>query len=477
MKESAISVHLERLRHRWRLIALVTVLFAIGGVAVAVLADTTRTGTATLGVTSTNRAPEQDSLLALGYIDMFNQPAMQETLAASGTIPDDVSLRAELAAPSPLIYIVATSAGDADVVAAANSGAEILRTTVNESIARSRQQKIADLRAPTELILANRGFVPEYVLTRLEEQVNAINGDSTNEISLVAAAETTDISKPDAASTVGLALFAGLIVGCALALVVGAVSRRPAGPKDYAARTGLTVLADVALSDVAAEEDSVRPLTNRLVAESADPHSVAFTAVGDEADVWPLAVTVGAELRAAGYSVALIGAGADPAGAGGPLPALLAGELSVDQLLASDSQSTDRPDGRLLTIQSDEAMTSVRQDRLTTFVTDLLHRFDITIVAVPAATDSTTRMVISAATDSAVFVAASSRSRSDQVTDAAAAVERAGGTVLGLVLVHGGGDSSRAGDDVFLPDDSTPAAPVDSAVHRPRADSHVPQSV
>ena len=90
---------------------LVVVLATAGGALAALwsvsTATTTWTATAALTSQSQERSPDQDGILALGYVDYFNQDSYQQLLRAQAGIPDEVSLSAKTGASSPILYIQA----------------------------------------------------------------------------------------------------------------------------------------------------------------------------------------------------------------------------------------------------------------------------------------------------------------------------------------------------------------------------------
>ncbi len=87
------------------------------------------TATTALTTQSQTRAPEQDAVLSLGYVDYFNQPTYQQVLRAEATIPAAVTLKAETGAASPIVYIEAMSSLLAVSKSAAQAAADVFRPT------------------------------------------------------------------------------------------------------------------------------------------------------------------------------------------------------------------------------------------------------------------------------------------------------------------------------------------------------------
>ena len=125
----SFGAHLARIWRRRFLVAAITLLaglLAFGGTARH--SGTQYTGTASLITVSQNSSPDQTAALASGYVAMFIQPSFQRQLQAKLGLPADVSLTAQTAALSPIIFISATGPDEALVRrAAAAAAAEFLR--------------------------------------------------------------------------------------------------------------------------------------------------------------------------------------------------------------------------------------------------------------------------------------------------------------------------------------------------------------
>ncbi len=83
-----LQMHTRRVLRRWRLIVALAVLGALAGGLWSMLARSASwTATSALTTQSQTRAPEQDAVLALGYVDYFNQESYQELLRSQTGIP------------------------------------------------------------------------------------------------------------------------------------------------------------------------------------------------------------------------------------------------------------------------------------------------------------------------------------------------------------------------------------------------------
>ena len=123
--------HLARI---WRRVYIVVAVVALAGLASLPNQDTQYTATASLITVSANRAPEQDGILARGYVDLLVEPSFQQELREKAGVPADVTLAARTAAASPIIYVSATSTDRTTAETAAARAAEQFRTQINASL-------------------------------------------------------------------------------------------------------------------------------------------------------------------------------------------------------------------------------------------------------------------------------------------------------------------------------------------------------
>ena len=122
------------------LVAVITLLAGLMAFGAAARHSGTQyTGTATLITVTQNSSPDQTAALATGYVAMSIQPSFQGMLHAKLGLPANVSLTAETAAQSPIIFISATGPDEAMAQrAATDAAAEFLRE-VNANIQADRQ--------------------------------------------------------------------------------------------------------------------------------------------------------------------------------------------------------------------------------------------------------------------------------------------------------------------------------------------------
>jgi succinoglycan biosynthesis transport protein ExoP len=227
---------------RGYIVAAVAILAALAGWSSVRGTGTTYTGTSALITVSSNRSPDQDGILAQGYADFFLEPSFQDVLRQRAEVPPSVVLSARTAAAGPIIYVSATSTDRALAQAAATRLAEEFRLEVNAALQTSRQQLIAQMTAPVES-QRKSGTLPQVALLALQDRINALNGDSTNQLQILRTDSGVATTRSPVLRTTGVALGGGAVFGIALAWLLGFASRRLMTVHDLEEKSGVTPLA------------------------------------------------------------------------------------------------------------------------------------------------------------------------------------------------------------------------------------------
>ncbi|OUS92456.1 hypothetical protein [Rhodococcus sp. NCIMB 12038] len=241
---STLNVQIERIWRRRVLVLVVTALAVLGAVAAVREAGTSYTGRAALIVSSPGRAPEQDAILVVGYVDYFNNGPYQERIRAQADVPDDVTFAASMAAASPIFYIDATADDPETAASAATSMAGAFRDDVNAVRFAGRAGTLAELRQQ----LDEQRSSPEadaVAMAQLQDRITAIELDTTNELQDQQLAAGVAEERPSLARNVLLGLFGGLILGCVAALALDAVSKRLRTADDLRGKVGVETLVEV----------------------------------------------------------------------------------------------------------------------------------------------------------------------------------------------------------------------------------------
>lgn len=224
----SLGAHLARIRSRWFLVAAITLLAGLVAFGVGERhAGTKYTDTAALVTQSANSSPDQVGVLATGYVDMFIQPSFQDALRAKLHMPADVTLTAQTAAQSPVIYISATAPDQATAKQSAKDAANGFLQQVNASLAAGRQNLIARMQ---QAVKASTRYTTGTIRVPAEidmaERINAVNADPTNNLELLQSNAGVTAATSGVKKTTGEALVGGLIFGCLLAWILGASTRR-----------------------------------------------------------------------------------------------------------------------------------------------------------------------------------------------------------------------------------------------------------
>src|SRR3954454_16911622 len=212
---SPLQIQWDRIRRRWVLILVIGIVAAAGSLGASLLQGTSYTGRAALTIVSQDRAPEQDTVLAQGYADYFNQPSSQEVLRQSAGIPASVTLNARIAAASPIVYVEATTSNPDVAQDTATKIAIALRDDVNSSLGgaqagqlQSLQQQLAQAQARND-----NGQV-----SQLQEQISSLQGSNTNQLQDLQLTAGVAKNPNNAARNAGGALAGGLLFGILLAI-------------------------------------------------------------------------------------------------------------------------------------------------------------------------------------------------------------------------------------------------------------------
>ena len=281
----------EPVLRRWKVIVAVLVISVIGtAVWTMTKGQTSWTATTALTTQSQTRAPEQDAVLSLGYVDYFNQPTYQQVLRAEATIPSGVTLKAETGAASPIMYIEAVSSSPDVARSAAQAAADAFRTDIGDGLAAERQREIADLQKAVDTAVAEvqKPETTDAERNVILDQIRALQGriadiaaDATNDLKTLQTEPGLASSVPSPALAIAGGAFGGLVLGVLIALVLAMLDGRIRTVRD-ARNAGATVLGEfTAADDGATRARLVEHMVNGLrVRGSRLPSAIAVVGVG-----------------------------------------------------------------------------------------------------------------------------------------------------------------------------------------------------
>ena len=163
--------------------------------------------------------------MSQGYASYFNDPAYQAKIREQAGITGDVSFVAETVLASPIIYVVASSTDPQAVTGAASSMATALSDQVNDAVRAGHDASIAAVLESFDELGAPGAVLSPQAQNQMQERIGAITADDTNQLQVIQLDSTVTSSTPDQIRAIGLRLVAGAVVGCFVALGLGAATR------------------------------------------------------------------------------------------------------------------------------------------------------------------------------------------------------------------------------------------------------------
>ena len=452
---SPLQIQWDRIRRRWALILVIGIVAAAGSLGASLLQGSTYTGRSALTIVSQDRAPEQDTVLAQGYADYFNQASSQQQLRQTAGIDSSVGLNARIAAASPIVYIEAVADSPEVASDAATKMAVALRDDVNSSLGGDAQaQQLAQLNQ--QLSAAQRANDQSQV-SALQRQISDLQGQSTNQLQDLQLNAGVVANPTNAARNAGAALVGGLLLGALLAMALGRFENRIVTPNEVRDRLGLQVLAAVGgkrKSGENARNEMLRALMGLTNAHGMPvPGSLAITGpTTTRASKTRVAVAL-AGLRALQGQTTLLVQADFESDAGGSSE--LASMSGVADFLAERGDS--RLDGKVFSNGRALLVSprgSKRDDLFALFSRSHVSRLlqqgsmlaDLVIIDAPPV-QSVEGQVVCSAADRSLLVVEEGETRSRDASAALEALAQAGGTALGVVLVR---NPSQLVDPGFL---------------------------
>src|SRR3954451_534434 len=177
---SPLQIQWDRIRRRWALILVIGILAAAGALGASLLQGGTYTGRSALTIVSQDRAPEQDTVLAQGYADYFNQASSQSQLRDTARVPSSVTFSARIAAASPIVYIEAVADSPEVASDSATKMAVALRDDVNSSLGGDAQEQ--QINALNQQLAAAQAARNQADVSRLQDQISDLQGRATNQL-------------------------------------------------------------------------------------------------------------------------------------------------------------------------------------------------------------------------------------------------------------------------------------------------------
>ncbi len=434
----SFGAHLARIWRRRFLIATITLLAGMVAFGVAGRHSRTQyTGTATLLTVSQNSSPDQTATLATGYVDTFIQPSFQRMLRAKLGLPADVSLTAQTAAVSPIIFISATSPDEAMAQRATADVADEFVREVNANLQANNESLIDQMRRAVKA--DTKDAAPSLRAAAeidMQDRINGVNADPTNDLQMLQSDVGVTAKSSGTKRTIAVALAGGLVFGCLLAWVLGAASRRLSSPAELMEKARIEPLVVIPPGGGTRAELQRERQLRQLAATVAlldvpKPAVVAVAAVDRTPGTDEIAESLARYRADHGARTVLVRADGAPA----PLDAVEGDieSVAVRWLLVSESGGRMRevfPVG-----DSQDAHGLPVMEHLRKLVTSLRSRADLVVIQSPAVSESAESYMVCAVADRTLLVAGAGSS-ADSVVAARNQMERIGVSLLGVAFVE-----------------------------------------
>ncbi|MEO7124583.1 MAG: hypothetical protein ABI382_07390 [Nakamurella sp.] len=419
-------------RHRWWGLVLCIVLGGVVGFGAAVLPAPTYSSMSRVVVAVPDVS--QDALQLPGGLSVAQRATNYANLATSTDVLQGVIK--DLALNTSLAQL--TRAVQVDIPI----GTTVMQITATAGTATGAQQ------------------IAQAVATSLSSKAGTLEsalGVANSQVVLTIADPAPLPSKPDASGTVqkgALGLIAGLIVGAGalwlLEYLDGAIRR----PEDLADVTGAPVLGTVArahkgqlpATGAAAEPfRTIRTALSALIAPTSVGTVVVVAGVTDRDSSAPTAANIAAAQAAAGRNTLLIDADLGAATLG-TLLGMDRGSGFADALATSSASTLAAPTTRSWESGGTDVLTAgaatassagdlLQSPHFIDILDSFRHRYDVIVIAAPAALASVTAAAIGGAADGVILVATWGKTSLNAAKHARDRVTMASGALAGSVVV------------------------------------------
>jgi succinoglycan biosynthesis transport protein ExoP len=448
----------DQVRQRWWVVAVLIVL-AVLAAASSLPARPTYVGKSTLALSG--QGPQQDALVVVGYMTIFNDPATIARLSATAKFPEDVTFEAKAVAASPILSIEASANSPEVAQEAAMRMASAFRDDVNSVKEAGAESSAAELRRQLTGVppLAPDGSANPYFVA-LQQRINDAQ-DSANLLQDLQPRAGVTENAPKIATTLGLGAAGGLLLGILAALGLAALSTRLRNSADLRDKTGVEPLVEMPDAGLvkldSLRRDRLRTLANLVSFEDLPKATVIILTDSRGVRAARDVAEALAELSAQqGSRTVLVYADNDasrPAGGAGFNDALIDSGLVHDLLKDGDVGSLKiLPAGSIVA----DRYWLVTRERVVAVLDELRADADTIIVAAPSIADTTETQLLCAAADVTILVVSRGSSRTGDVISASEALAKAHAVLLGAVLIDG---TNRKHQGRRSPRSQTPAPP------------------
>ncbi len=425
---------IEQVRRRWWVVVVVTALGALIAAAASLATQPTYLGKSTMVLSG--RTPDQDAVVVLGYVTLFNDPATISRLEDAAKIPAGVTFEARTAAASPILTVEATAGDPKTAQSAATNMATAFRTDVNavqEAGISSHMEELQSELSQVDPLTPSGTANPYY--TSLQERIDEVGGYLSNQLQVLQPQVGVTEIRPNILSNLLLGVVGGFLLGILAALGLAALSTRVKNADDLRDKAGVAPLVEVPAAGSAERQDRLRTLSNLVsLEELAKPAVIAITDGRGCREAREIAEALAKFSAQQGDRTVLVYADINPPqvpGDTGFTEALTDSSLARATLKPGDVGSLKiLPAGSTVA----DRFSLVTRERIAEVLNELRKDADTIIVVASSIAETIDAQLICAAADLTIL-AVTVGSRAGDVTSAAETLEKAHATPWTAVLV------------------------------------------
>lgn len=444
---STLSVVAGRIWQRRWLVAAIAVLVAFGAYYTAHGHRTTYTSRVLVSAAST-RPPTQDAILAQGFTYYLNDPSYQASLGNKPGFPDGItSFSAQFVAASPLFYVEVDAPTAAAAQAAAPKVAQLYVDDINGRLDTSRAATADQMTAAMMRVWGDRLTAADpnaySAQIQLQQAIDQLNADTENRLTILQSGAGATAKGAGKTRTLATGLLGGLILGCTVALMAGAATRRLYTDYDVVEKTGVRPLDVIPPGGGAAHEArrqvALRHIANLVARECATtPSSVAIAPISAGRGADQVARAIAENRAAQGARTVFVDADLRTRGEGAPPGPGVADFL--EGRIADPREIVRRPgvDGFEEIAPGEtggDPYPLFDRNRVRSLLRSLGAASDLTIIRVPPLSTAPESQIVADVVDLTILVIERGRTRVRDVHEAVRAVNQVGAEVLGAVLI------------------------------------------
>ncbi|WP_099042245.1 tyrosine-protein kinase family protein [Mycobacterium neglectum] len=426
----------------------VTLLAVLAASLLAMRTPTTYVGKSTLILSG--RTPDQDSVLVIGYLTLFNDPATLSRLKTATDIPEAVTVGALTAGASPILTIEATADNPELAQDAAQKMAQAFSEDINAVPQAGREKRLDDLRNQLNAVspTAPDGSTNPYYTSLLTE-INEVRSESRNELLGLQPRAGVSENVPSKMFDVMSGAVGGLLLGVLVALGLGALSTRVNGPGDLRYRTEVEPLVEVPATGNEKRDkirgERLRTLSNMVSLElsgAPEPSTVALADIGGR-EAWAIAEALAQLSAQRDFRPALVyldgeaprrgkatGSNDDLTELGLIRESPTDGGVDIFRILSVGTLASGRP-------------SPVNRQRVAAILAQLRNVADTIVIVTPPIADSSQASILCAAADVTILVVSRGSAKTSDVESVAKALRKSPTRLLGAVLIDQSANDRR----------------------------------